>query len=76
MATLDLSGTTAEDKKVNGIVWHSGGTGPISVDYRFSNDLVAFTSFINDTTGSVVLSNQTYRYAQLRFNLSGNGTAL
>lgn len=76
LATLDLSGTTAEDKKVNGIVWHSGGTGPISVDYRFSNDLVAFTSFINDTTGSVVLSNQTYRYAQLRFNLSGNGTAL
>lgn len=73
LATLDLSGTTSEEKTINGIVWHSGGTGPISVDYRFSDDLVSFTGYLNDTTGSVSLVAQNYRYAQLRFNLSGTG---
>lgn len=76
VVTRDLSGTSSTTKNIDGFIWHSGGTGPLSVDYRFSNNLSTFTSYTNDTTGSVDLSNITYRYIQLRFNLSGNGAVL
>ncbi len=78
LITKDLSGLGGggERHQMQGIIWNSGGVGPISVDYRFSNDGSSWTGYSGNSTGSFALPTNTfYRYVQLRFNLSGTGTA-
>lgn len=76
LITQDLGGGVGSFRHPVGVVWHSGGTGPVSLDYRYSNDLTTFTGFSGDSTGSfTVPENISYRYVQLLFHLSGTGGA-
>ena len=74
--TKDLGGGAGLTKHVQGFVYTSGGLGPLTADYRLSNDLTTWTNYVNDATGSISLTNNFYRYLQVRFNLSGNGAVV